>query len=136
MNKRIIISTVGTILVVGGIGAASSLNQPKQVGADTSPITTQLEQQSQELANHEARITNVEDNVSSLENKSNTPASSNSTVAMPNSTGATSENTPLSPVTSTVVSPGQTNSPQDNMSTTTTFVGTLDPSSDNGYIPN
>lgn len=74
MKRRgVILSTAGTVLIAGAIGATVALNQPEKTGADTSPITTQLDSQSKELANHEARITNNENNISALDKNTGTP---------------------------------------------------------------
>lgn len=90
---------VTSIVVLGLIGGASAemINQ-NNVGADTSPIVTEVDQQNDKLANHEARISNLETDTRVLQTNTNTQPSSNKqsvpdvrdvTIHPTSSTGAT-----------------------------------------------
>lgn len=73
MKKKLILTTVASVLTIGAVSGAVALNStPQKTGADTSPITTTLQQQQDELNNHEARITNTENNVQAVASKTGT----------------------------------------------------------------
>jgi hypothetical protein len=91
MKKAVIVSSVLLIGITTGIAV---LNGPQPTKAVDSPLTTQVDQQSKELANHEARITNTENNVKDLQTNTNTTPSTNQ-VAVPD---ATPTPTPTAPV--------------------------------------
>lgn len=69
---------IGSIIVLGTIGGISTelSNQPK-TNADTSPLVSQVDNNTKELANHDARITNSENDIKDLQNNTNTPPSTN-----------------------------------------------------------
>lgn len=54
----------------------------KPVGADTSPLVTEVDQQNDKLNNHEARISNLETDTRTLQANTNTQPSTNK-VAVP-----------------------------------------------------
>lgn len=73
--KKKILSAVVAVAIIGGLIGATVLSAPQSTGADTSPITTEVDNQQKELSNHEARITNNESNIKDLQTNTNTPPS-------------------------------------------------------------
>jgi len=80
LKKKLIISAAAVILTSGGV--AASLHTPQEVGADTSPIIQQVQRNTEELNNHDARIANAENDIKDLQDKTGTPPSTN-TVYVP-----------------------------------------------------
>lgn len=80
IRKKTLIIT-GAILAFATTAGAGALILPQTSGADTpSPIVQQVNHNTDQLANHEARITNTENNVKDLQTKTNTPPSNTNTV--------------------------------------------------------
>lgn len=84
-SKKILISGVLVIGIAAG-GIVAALNQPQHTGADSSPLTQEVDRQGQELANHESRITNTENDVKALQNNTNTPPATHVSVPADNTT--------------------------------------------------
>lgn len=73
MKKKLILTTIASVLTIGAVsGAVALTSKPQNSGADTTPISSTLQQQQDELNNHEARITNNESNISALGDKTGT----------------------------------------------------------------
>lgn len=103
-KKHYIVTGVLVVgLAAGGLVAA--LNQPQQTGADTSPLTTEVDRQGQELSNHEARISNLENNQKDIQNNTNTPASSTQVSVPAANTKQTVVSTPSQPSDSSTPDP-------------------------------
>lgn len=76
-NSKKSLLITGAFLTFAAAGIAGILSLPKSSSADTpSPIVQQVNHNTDELSNHEARIKNAENNIQDLQNKTNTPASS------------------------------------------------------------
>lgn len=73
LKKKLMIGGAVVVLAAGGVTAA--LNQPSSAGADDSPLVQQVQHNTDELANHDARITNTENDVKDLQDKTGTPPS-------------------------------------------------------------
>lgn len=76
VTKKITLAAAGAI-VVGVLGGVAAMNNPAPTKATDSPLVQQVDSQSKELDNHEARITNTENDVKDLQNKTGTPPTSN-----------------------------------------------------------
>lgn len=77
------LATAGVLL--GGLAGATALTLPQNGHAtDVTPVETQVNTNTQELANHEARITNTENDVKDLQNNTGiAPSKSDVTVPTP-----------------------------------------------------
>lgn len=95
LKKKLLIGGAIVALSAGGVTAA--LNTPQSSGADTSPLVEQVQHNTDELANHEARISNTENDVKDLQDKTGTPPSTTRvevpTVSTPAPTASVSETT-------------------------------------------
>lgn len=101
IKKRYIAGT--SVLIAGAVAGVMALSSPQSAHATDSPLTTEVSNQSKELANHEARITNTESNVADLQAKTGTPASSTQTV-VPDADPNPAQTPDPTPVPVTVVS--------------------------------
>ncbi len=101
MKKKIIFISV--IVVLGLIAGISLVSKPQNAKAVDSPLTTQVDQQNKELANHEARITNTENNVQDLQANTNT-APSKTQMTVPSTAEPSTPAPAVAPTPVTVVS--------------------------------
>lgn len=90
-NRKSLIITSSILMLGLGIVAAASLSRSQPTGAATSPIVQQVNHNTDELANHEARITNAENNISTLQGNTNTAPSAVNTSVPAVSTPAAAE---------------------------------------------
>jgi len=75
------LAVAGAVIILGGAaGTAALISQPTSA-TDTTPTEQQVDKNTSELANHEARITNTENDVKVLQDKTETPPSSQSVSA-------------------------------------------------------
>jgi len=107
MNKRIILSGVAVFLLSVAGTVAYAANRPTATaGAATSPIQQTLQDQSDELADHEARLANAENNIQTLGTATGTtvttPPAKTTTTTSPTSTEPTDE--PSTPAEPTITS--------------------------------
>jgi hypothetical protein len=94
------IALVSSVIVLGLIGGVSAeMANQKPVGADTSPLVTEVDQQNDKLNNHEARISNLETDTRTLQANTNTQPSTNKvavpTVRAANTTASASQTASL-----------------------------------------
>jgi len=104
LKKKLLVGGVIVALAAGGVTAA--LNQPQSTGADTSPLTQEVDRQGQELSNHEARITNNESDIKNLQNNTGTaPSANRESVPYVSSTTQTLVSAPNTPTVSPASAP-------------------------------
>jgi type II secretory pathway pseudopilin PulG len=103
-SKKILLSTAVLVAMSGG-ALTAALDQPQKTGADTSPLVQQVQHNTDQLNNHEARISNAENDIKSLQDNTQTPPSTTRTVVEQVTTPAPSQPvtqpTPPAPVTVT-----------------------------------
>jgi hypothetical protein len=84
-SKQAVIIT-GAIVIGGAVAGVSALTSSQPTSASgTTPIEQQVDKNTSELANHDARITNNENDIKDLQSNTGTPVSTNN-VAVPSST--------------------------------------------------
>lgn len=101
MQKTKAIVLTSTVVILGVVAGVASQTQPNEAGADTSPITTTLD-------NHEKRITNAENNIKVLQTATgssdspdNVPVPAVVTNTSTTSTATTTQTSPTPGVTVT-----------------------------------